>query len=91
MDASGFAEWDGKAREAKLRLLANPARPSGRGGASSGQAHRANEGGEWLLAQGHRSVRSLAESWRALRADGHDALDGLQASVIDMRGFSCVA
>ncbi|CAK0828256.1 unnamed protein product [Prorocentrum cordatum] len=72
MDADGLAEWGDKARETTVRLLANPAGPSGRGAASSRQARRTNGGGEWLLAQGHRSVRSLAELWRALKSDGHD-------------------
>ena len=88
--ASQVRAWESKARQKKLRLIANAARPSGRG--SQAQEDRANEGGEWVLARGHLHVEPIAEARMtgALKADGSDALDGFTASVLHFRGFSMV-
>eukprot|EP00959_Pyramimonas_sp_CCMP1952_P047362 988514-Pyramimonas_sp.AAC.1 len=53
VDSKSMAEWQKKARQAGPRLLGNPARPSGHP-VQAGFKHRSNEGGEWMLAQGHR-------------------------------------
>eukprot|EP00959_Pyramimonas_sp_CCMP1952_P275666 5762432-Pyramimonas_sp.AAC.1 len=90
VDSNSMGEWQKKARQAGLRLLGNPARPNGFP-VQAGFEHRSNEGGEWTLAQGHRSISSLASTWSQLFVPGHQMLDGFHATVVDMKGFSFVA
>eukprot|EP00959_Pyramimonas_sp_CCMP1952_P316122 6616415-Pyramimonas_sp.AAC.1 len=82
--------WETKARQKKLKLISNAARPSGRG--AQQQEARATEGGEWILARGHLHVEPLAVAklTGGLKSEGCDALDGFTASVLHFRGFSMV-
>ena len=88
---SQLRKWDARARGAGLRLMANPARPSGRHKTDAFK-DRANEGGEWILAQGHRRAETLleAQSTAALRAPGSAAIDGFMVSTTHFSGFSIV-
>eukprot|EP00959_Pyramimonas_sp_CCMP1952_P300749 6291097-Pyramimonas_sp.AAC.1 len=44
-----------------------------------------------MLAQGHRSISTLASSWSQLYASGYTSLDGFRATLVDMKGFSFIA
>eukprot|EP00959_Pyramimonas_sp_CCMP1952_P451891 9461425-Pyramimonas_sp.AAC.1 len=81
--------WDMKARRAGLKLLANPARGREKR-VSKQQQPRSNEGGEWMLRKGHLQMHSLLSQAgaRPLRAAGHQHLDGFQAIVVHMSGYS---
>eukprot|EP00959_Pyramimonas_sp_CCMP1952_P362224 7586179-Pyramimonas_sp.AAC.1 len=70
-------KWTAKARGSALKLFANGARPKA-GKACASQVERANEGGEWLLARGHRPAQVLdaARAAKRLRAERGGMFDG---------------
>ena len=67
---SKLRKMDSEARGKGLRMIANPARPSGNH-RSEASVDKANEGGEILFSKKHLQVESLAEArLKALKAPG---------------------
>eukprot|EP00959_Pyramimonas_sp_CCMP1952_P286039 5981072-Pyramimonas_sp.AAC.1 len=71
------AQWTRKSRSMRWTYLDNAARSTGRGTSAAGVA-KANEGGEVLLAPGHRNVHRLyGKTYEAAAfcADGSSSFD----------------
>ena len=85
----GLSKWSSRARQASLKLFANPARPKSKWIKPDEQMDdRSNEGGEWLLTRNHRPVQYLAEARAAggLHAERGTMYDGFVPCIVHMRG-----
>eukprot|EP00959_Pyramimonas_sp_CCMP1952_P386861 8107918-Pyramimonas_sp.AAC.1 len=87
-------EWARKTRGLNLKYVGNCARHRGSCSGDSSRDARANEGGELVLAHGHRHFHRFVAKGKELPrlcADGTEELDGFMPVAVHQRGFTFIA